>query len=100
MCSSRVDPIFIIKAFLNGADGVLVGGCHPGDCHYQEGNYHTRRRFAILKKVFETLGLESERLKLSWISASEGSKFARVSNEYTEKIKSLGENPTKKNLFL
>ena len=100
MCSSRIDPAFIIKAFLNGADGVFIGGCHPGDCHYQEGNYHTRRRFAILKKVFDALGLESKRLKLSWISASEGVKFARVSNEYTEKIKSFGENPTKSNVFL
>ena len=100
MCSSRVDPVFIIKAFLKGSDGVLIGGCHPGDCHYQDGNYHTRRRFAILKKVFETLGLESERLRLSWISASEGPKFARVSTEFTEKIKSLGENPTKKRIFL
>lgn len=100
MCSSRVDPLFVIKAFLKGSDGVLIGGCHPGDCHYQDGNYHTRRRFAILKKVFETLGLESERLRLSWISASEGPKFARVCTEFTEKIKSLGENPTKKEIFL
>ena len=100
MCSSRVDPLFVIKAFLKGSDGVLIGGCHPGDCHYQDGNYHTRRRFAILKKVFETLGLESERLRLSWISASEGPKFARVCTEFTEKIKSLGENPTKEEIFL
>ena len=100
MCSSRVDPLFVIKAFLKGSDGVLIGGCHPGDCHYQDGNYHTRRRFAILKKVFETLGLESERLRLSWISASEGPKFARVCTEFTEKIQSMGENPTKKEIFL
>ena len=100
MCSSRVDPVFIIQSFLEGADGVLIGGCHPGDCHYQSGNYHTRRRFAILKKVFESLGLEGKRLRLSWISASEGPKFARVGNEFTEKIINMGENPTKKKIFL
>ena len=100
MCSSRVDPGFLIKAYLKGADGVLIGGCHPGDCHYQSGNYHTRRRFAIVKKAFETLGLESERLRLSWISASEGPKFARVGNEFTQKIHKLGENHTKTSIFL
>jgi len=100
MCSSRVDPVFLIKAYLNGADGVLVGGCHPGDCHYETGNYHARRRFAILKKIFETLELEGERLRLSWISASEGPKFARVGNEFTEKIKNLGANPTKSSMFI
>ena len=100
MCSSRVDPIVVIKSYLKGADGILIGGCHPGDCHYQAGNYHTRRRFAILKKVFESLGLEAERLRLSWISASEGPKFARVCKEFTEKIKSLGENSSKKRIFL
>ena len=71
MCSSRVDPLFVLTAYFKGADGVLIAGCHPGDCHYQEGNYYTRRRFAVLKKVVENLGLESERLRLSWISASE-----------------------------
>ncbi len=100
MCSSRVDPMFIVKAFLNGADGVLIGGCHPGDCHYQEGNYHTRRRFVLLTKVFDSLGLDTKRLKLSWISASEGPKFAKVGNEYTAEIKSFGENPTRTNVFL
>jgi len=100
MCSSRVDPVFIIKAYLKGADGVLIGGCHPGDCHYQSGNYHARRRFKILKKVFESLGLESERLRLSWISASEGPKFARVGNEFTQQIINLGENSTKESIFL
>ena len=100
MCSSRVDPVFVIKAYLRGADGVLIGGCHPGDCHYQDGNYHTRRRVAILKRVFELLGLEEGRIRLSWISASEGPKFARVCNEFTEVIKSLGENTTKRTIFL
>jgi F420-non-reducing hydrogenase iron-sulfur subunit len=100
MCSSRVNPIFVIKSFLGGADGVLIGGCHPGDCHYQSGNYHTRRRIAILRKVFDSLGLETDRLRLSWISASEGTKFARVCEEFTEKIGSLGENPAKKKIFI
>lgn len=100
MCSSRVNPVFLLKSFLGGADAVMVGGCHPGDCHYQAGNYHTRRRFAILKEIFDTLGLETERLKLSWISASEGSKFARVIKEFTEKIQIMGENPAKKKIFL
>lgn len=100
MCSSRVNPVFVIKSFLNGADGILIGGCHPGDCHYKSGNYHTRRRFAILKKVFQSLGLEVERLRLSWISASEGPKFAQVSKEFTGKIQSMGENSAKKEIFL
>ena len=100
MCSSRVNPIFIIMSFLGGVDGVLIGGCHPGDCHYKSGNYHTRRRFAILKRVFESLGLEAERLRLSWISASEGPRFAQVCNEFSEKVQNLGENPTKKKIFL
>jgi F420-non-reducing hydrogenase iron-sulfur subunit len=100
MCSSRVDPVFLIRSFLKGADGVLIGGCHPGDCHYETGNYHTRRRFAILQKIFESMDLEYERLRLSWISASEGPKFARVGNEFTEKIQGMGPNPTRKNIFL
>ena len=95
MCSSRVDPLFIIRAYLSGADGVLVAGCHPGDCHYDEGNFYARRRFAVLKKVVEGLGLESGRLQLSWISASEGQRFADVVNEFNEKIKKLGPSPIK-----
>jgi len=100
MCSSRVDPLFILRAYLNGADGVLVAGCHPGDCHYQEGNYYTRRRFAMFKKIFEDVGLDSERLSLSWISASEGQKYAKTATKFTEKIKKLGENPAKSQIFL
>jgi F420-non-reducing hydrogenase iron-sulfur subunit len=100
MCSSRVDPLLILRAFLNGADGVLVAGCHPGDCHYQEGNYYTRRRFMMLKKVIEGCGLESDRLRLSWVSASEGSKYARVATEFTKMIKELGENSAKNEIFL
>ena len=100
MCSSRVDPLFIIKAYLTGADGVLIAGCHPGDCHYQEGNYYTRRRFAMFKKIMENVGLESDRFRLSWVSASEGQKYAKVAKEITEKIKTLGENSAKKKIFL
>jgi len=100
MCSSRVDPLFVLKAYLNGADGVLVAGCHPGDCHYQEGNYYARRRFAMLKKIVEDTGLEQGRLLLSWVSASEGQKYAKVATEFTEKIKKLGENSVKSKIFL
>ena len=100
MCSSRVDPLFILKAYLGGIDGVLVAGCHPGDCHYEKGNYYTRRRFALLKKIFEELDMEADRLLLSWISASEGPKYAKVATEFTEKIKKLGKNPAKNKIFL
>ena len=100
MCSSRVDPLFIIKAYLGGADGVLVAGCHPGDCHYDKGNYYTRRRFALLKKIFQDLDLEEDRLTLSWISASEGPKYAKVTTDFTEKVKKMGENSAKNKIFL
>jgi len=100
MCSSRVDPLFVLKAYLGGIDGVLVAGCHPGDCHYEKGNYYTRRRFALLKKIFEEIDIEADRLLLSWISASEGPKYAKVATEFTEKIKKLGKNPAKNKIFL
>ena len=100
MCSSRVDPIFIIKAFLRGADGVMVAGCHPGDCHYREGNYYARRRFAMINKIFENLGLESERFRLAWIAASEGIKFAEVTENFINDIKKIGANQTRKEIFL
>ncbi len=100
MCSSRVDPVFIIKALLDGADGVLVAGCHPGDCHYQKGNYYARRKVALTKKILESLGLEPERVKLSWIAASEGPKFVQVAKEFTEEIRKLGPNPAKAEPFL
>ena len=93
MCSSRVDPVFIIKALLDGADGVLVAGCHPGDCHYQKGNYYARRKMALTKQLLTTLGLEPERVRLSWISASEGPRFAQVVSEFTEHIRALGPSP-------
>lgn len=90
MCSGRVDPTFILRAFQLGADGVLVAGCHPGDCHYQEGNYKALRRVALLKRVLRQFGIEAERLRLEWISASEGERFARVATEFTEQVRKLG----------
>ena len=100
MCSSRVDSLFMLRAYLGGADGVLVAGCHPGDCHYQQGNYYTRRRFAMVTKVIEEVGLDAERLRLSWISASEGKKYAETAIDFTEKIKEQGENKVKNAIFL
>jgi len=90
MCSGRVEPTFILKAFQLGADGVLVLGCHPGDCHYIEGNYKTLRRMPLLKKMLTQMGIEDERLRLDWVSASEGDKFVSIVNEMTEKVRSLG----------
>jgi len=90
MCSGRIDPQFIVNAFRQGADGVLIGGCHPGDCHYQEGNYKALRRFKLLKRVLGDLGIEAERLRLEWISASEGDQVQRVMNEMARQIKKLG----------
>ena len=96
MCSSRIDPVMVITAFLRGADGVLIAGCHPGDCHYDKGNYYARRRFAVLREIFDTLELEGERLRLSWVSASEGPRYAEVVREFSKKIKQLGPNPVKR----
>ena len=90
MCSARVDPTFIVKALANGADGVLVCGCHPGDCHYSEGNYKAMRRFPLLKKLLADFGVEDERVRLEWISASEGQRFADVVNDMTERVRMLG----------
>jgi F420-non-reducing hydrogenase iron-sulfur subunit len=90
MCTGRVDPQFVLKAFKEGADGVLISGCHPGDCHYQEGNYKALRRFKLLSKVLEQLGIEKERFRLEWVSASEGNKFQQVCNEFTEQIRKIG----------
>ena len=90
MCSARIEPTFILKAFESGADGVLVLGCHPGDCHYQEGNYKTMRRLPLLKKMLAQMGIEDDRVKLDWVSASEGEKFASVVNDITEKVRALG----------
>ncbi len=90
MCSGRLDPQFVLAAFQQGADGVLIGGCHPGDCHYQEGNYKALRRVKLLKRVLREFGIAEERLRLEWIAASEGDKVQRVVNEMTEQIRRLG----------
>jgi F420-non-reducing hydrogenase iron-sulfur subunit len=93
MCTGGVDPIYVIKALLEGADGVLIGGCHPGDCHYQSGNLKARRRMAILQNILEQLGLDPERVWLRWISASEGKRFADTITEMVEALKEKGPNP-------
>jgi F420-non-reducing hydrogenase iron-sulfur subunit len=90
MCSGSIDPQFVIKAFKEGADGVLICGCHPGDCHYQEGNYKTARRIPLLKKMLAQFGIEAARLRLEWVSAAEADKFAQIVNEMTQNIKTLG----------
>jgi F420-non-reducing hydrogenase iron-sulfur subunit len=90
MCSGRVDPTFIVKALADGADGVLVAGCHPGDCHYQEGNYKTMRRYPMLLRLLDQFGIERDRVRLEWVSASEGDRFAAVVKELTEKVRALG----------
>lgn len=90
MCSGRTDPQFIIKAFKEGADGVLVLGCHPGDCHYKEGNFQTLKRFTILKKMLAQFGIEGDRLRLDWISTGEADKFVNVVSEMVEKVGRLG----------
>ena len=89
-CSGRVNPIFVVEALRQGADGVLVSGCHPGDCHYLTGNYYARRRFALLQRYLEYLGIEKGRVQFSWVSASEGGRFAEVVTKVTEDIKKLG----------
>ncbi len=90
MCSGSIDPVFILKAFERGADGVLVSGCHPNDCHYNAGNFHARRRWDFFHVLLDFIGIEKGRLQFSWISASEGKKFADVVSKVTEDIKALG----------
>ena len=90
MCSGRVDPSFVLEAFRSGADGVLIGGCHPGDCHYKEGNYKAMRRFVLLRQVLEDFGIEPDRLRLEWISASEADKVRSVVNRMVEDVRKLG----------
>jgi coenzyme F420-reducing hydrogenase delta subunit len=89
-CSGRVDPLFIVKSLQGGFDGVLVSGCHPGDCHYLSGNYVARRRFAVLKPLLEFVGIEPERVQFSWISAGEGERFAQVMTKVTNDLKQIG----------
>ena len=98
MCSGRVDPTFVLKAFKEGADGILICGCHPGDCHYHEGNYKCLRRFHLLQKYLVQMGISPERLQLEWISASEGVEFAQLVNEFTDRIKNLEPSQTKKSI--
>ncbi len=98
MCSGMVDPKFVLKAFFEGADAVFIGGCHPGDCHYINGNLKARRRFALLKAVLRQFGIEEDRLWLRWIGASEGNVFADTIKEITEKVKALGPTEFKKAL--
>lgn len=90
MCSGRVDPTFVLESFKKGADGVLICGCHPGDCHYHEGNYKCLRRYYLLKRYVEQLGIEPERMHLEWISASEGKLFAELVDAFTETVRKLG----------
>jgi len=93
MCSGRVDPVYILEALKKGADGVLIAGCHPGDCHYQSGNYKANRRMKLLKNMIADLGIEPERVRFEYISASEGKEYAELITEMTEEIKKLGPNP-------
>ncbi|CUX70372.1 Methyl-viologen-reducing hydrogenase, delta subunit [Clostridium sp. C105KSO15] len=91
-CSCRVNPLFLLRAFEKGADGVILAGCHPGDCHYSTGNYYTRRRMALLFDMLDYLGIERERTRVEWISAAEGAKFSATMNSFTQTIKELGPN--------
>jgi F420-non-reducing hydrogenase iron-sulfur subunit len=93
MCSGSVDPLYILRALFSGADAVLVSGCRPGDCHYVSGNYKERRRMVVLKTILDTLGLESDRVWLRWVAASEVPKFAATMNEVSAEVKKLGPNP-------
>jgi coenzyme F420-reducing hydrogenase delta subunit len=92
-CSGRIDPLFILKTLINGADGVLVSGCHPRDCHYSEGNFYARRRLEVLKKFLEILGLDERRFEYTWVSASEGQRWQEVVQKFTERIHELGPAP-------
>jgi len=90
MCTGRVNPLFVLQALRQGADGVLISGCHPGECHYLKGNYLARRRFLLMRNLLEYIGINPLRIRMSWVSASEGKKFADVITEVTEEIKKLG----------
>jgi F420-non-reducing hydrogenase iron-sulfur subunit len=94
MCSGSISPLYVFSAFNRGADGVLVSGCHPGDCHYIKGNYYARRKLALVKKLLEYLGLEPERFQMSWVSAAEGQKYTRIIKDFVNELKPLG--PQKK----
>ena len=98
MCSGRVDPTFVIKSFQEGADGVLICGCHPGDCHYHEGNYKCLRRYHLLQKFIKQMGIQPERLRLEWISASEGLEFSQLVNEFSDTLKALEPSSIKESI--
>ena len=89
-CSGRVDPLFVAKAFQEGADGVMVLGCHPGDCHYRDGNYYPRRRFNLMHGFLDFLGVDRRRLKIDWVSAAEGKRFAQVVSDFTDEVAQAG----------
>ena len=97
MCSSSVDPVYVLKPLMEGADGVLIGGCHPGDCHYLTGNYKTRRRYMALKQILKAVGFDEQRVWLRWISASEGQRFSETVTKMVAALKELGPNPLRKN---
>ncbi len=88
-CTGRINPLLILKAFQEGADGVLVSGCHPGDCHYNDGNYYARRRLELLARMLPAFGIASERFQYTWVSASEGARWAQVVDDFTERVRSL-----------
>lgn len=90
MCSGRVNPMFIVNALQQGADGVLISGCHPGDCHYMHGNYYARRRFMLMRDFLEYMGIEPERVRMSWVSASEGVKYQEVVEQVVEGVRKIG----------
>lgn len=92
-CSGRIDPLFVLKALVNGADGVLVSGCHPRDCHYAEGNFYARRRLEVLKRFLQVLGIDERRFEYTWVSASEGQRWQEVVQKFTERIHELGSAP-------
>ena len=94
MCSGSVSPLYIFSAFRKGADGVLVSGCHPGDCHYIKGNYYARRRIAMVNELLDFIGLEPERFQMSWVSAAEGKKFTEIIADFVETLKPLGPQAT------
>jgi len=97
MCSTRIAPDLVIRLLAEGADGVMIGGCHLGDCHYISGNYYTEKRFDLMKKLLQIAGVETDRIRLEWISASEGEKFSKIVTEFTNQIKALGPSPAKTN---
>ena len=96
MCTGTISPYFVIKAFQEGMDGVLIAGCHIGDCHYLKGNYMTAKRFGVLREALKFMGLEEGRIRLEWVSAAEGEKYAEVIRDFTEQIKALGPSPLRK----